>query len=751
MYYAHRTEGSDRSEWQLLTAHLEQVGELSEKFASQFNAAPWGKLAGMLHDAGKFSKEFQKRLEGNPIPVDHATAGAQFIYNAWTKGGKPSSPSRILAYIIAGHHAGLADYGTDAADERKLARRLKKPICSFEENFMNHFPDLKLEPLAIPIKNGFHHGLQFSLFTRMLFSCLVDADSLDTEKYTDLKQHELRGHNVSLSELLERYHLHMNQFLPPARSIDKLRTELLTEVLAQAGGPPGLYSLTLPTGSGKTLLSLGFALEHAAHNPSMRRIVFVIPYTSIIEQNANVYREVLGSDIVLEHHSNVQLDANEDLEKVDESRKVKKKLELAAENWDSPVVVTTNVQFFESLFSNKRSRCRKLHNLANSIIVLDEAQMMNGEFFKPCLHALEELSRNYGVTVVLSTATQPSVHSLFDQTKMNLHIQEIVNDVPRRFEQFRRVRLEMLGKIELVELAGRMSSVNQSLCIVNTRKAARELFEQLQAEEVDHEAIFHLSARMCPKHRLSKLKQIRDRLDNSQRCLLVSTQLIECGVDVDFPVVYRELAGMDSIAQAAGRCNRNGKSPLETTFVFETEQTPKQGWFGITASVSRQILDRFSFDPLSLEAMRAYFDELYAHQTLGRGAAGAVDQTDQYDILGLLQKQFMTLEFPFEEVAQQFELIQTAARPVLIPYDDTAEKAIQSLEYATEIKGIMRKLQPYVVQLYPQEFAAFKKAGELTEVRENIFVLHNPERWYREDIGIRPFEEQYHAAEVYVF
>ena len=268
-------------------------------------------------------------------------------------------------------------------------------------------------------------------------------------------------------------------FAAPDRAIDKLRAELLQEVVAQAEHGPGFYSLTLPTGSGKTLLSLGFALKHAAENPALRRVVFVIPYTSIIEQNASIYRNVLGYEAVLEHHSNVQLQCDEDLEQLDESRKVKKKLELAAENWDSPIVVTTNVQFFESLFSNKRSRCRKLHNLANSIIVLDEAQMINGEFFKPCLHALEELTRNYGATVVMSTATQPNFSSLFDQKREPFAAREIVQDVPLRFQQFRRVRLGMLGMIEPQELASRMAGEHQALCIVNTRKAARELFEQL--------------------------------------------------------------------------------------------------------------------------------------------------------------------------------------------------------------------------------------------------------------------------------
>ncbi|MEK8126507.1 CRISPR-associated helicase Cas3' [Paenibacillus filicis] len=750
-YYAHRTKERDKSRWQLLTVHLQKVAQLSEQFAAEFQAAPWGRLAGLLHDAGKFSDKFQRRLEGTPVPVDHATAGAQYICRLWKRGDKPMVTSHILAYVIAGHHAGLVDFGTVAdADERSLSRRLVKKIEAYENALEQHLPEAASPVLTNPLKAGIHEGIQLSLFIRMLFSCLVDADSLDTEEYTEPGKSNLRVSTAKLADLLVHYREHMQEsFSNPKKQIDKLRAELLQECLRRASGAPGMYSLTLPTGSGKTLISLGFALEHAEHHTHMRRIIFVIPYTSIIEQNANVYREALGGEHVLEHHSNVQHEADEDLEEKDEMRKLTKKMELATENWDAPIVVTTNVQFFESLFSNKRSRCRKLHNLANSIIVLDEAQMMNGEFFKPCLHALEELCRNYGATVVFSTATQPYVQPVFVKP---VEIQEIVEDVPLRFDQFRRVRLNMLGMTDHDALVERMASDRQALCIVNTRKAARELFEKLKAiPGIDRIAVFHLSARMCPMHRMEKLKEIRERLQDGDDCLLISTQLIECGVDVDFPVVYRELAGLDSIAQAAGRCNRNRKVPLRDAYVFETAETPYQGWFGLTAGAARKVLEEFADDPISLEAMRAYFGELYFYQTLGKGTANSKDLTDKYEILPLLQEQARRLEFPFETVAQKFELIQSAAKPVLINYDEKAKKALDALPHAEGITKLMRQLQSYVVQLYPPEFEAFRQAGELIEVRENIFQLKNPDYWYKEDIGVQPFTAEYHAQELYVF
>lgn len=658
----------------------------------------------------------------------------------------PTNPlsARIIAYVIAGHHAGLADYGNEAADEACLARRLINTIEPIPSAAI-HMPHAAGSALFPPIRPGIHPGLQFSMLTRMLFSCLVDADSLNSECFENPDQNELRNHDTTLIDLQERYQYFMStKFQKSDSLINQYRSELLEECLQQAEEDQGLYTLTLPTGSGKTLTSLGFALKHAVSH-GLRRIVYVIPYTSIIEQNAAVFRDVLGSENVLEHHSNVQHES-EELEA--SYRNLSQKLRLAEENWDFPIVVTTNVQFFESLFANRRSRCRKLHNLAQSVIVLDEAQMMNGEFYKPCLYALEELVRNYGVTVVMSTATQPDISALFAKP---VAIREMIRDVPLRFEQFKRVQLNWLGRVEVSEIADRMGKVFQSLCIVNTRRAARELYERLNNHPAIHsESVYHLSARMCPKHRQIILHHIRERLKNGQPCLLISTQLIECGVDVDFPEVYRELAGLDSIAQAAGRCNRNGRMPAGMTYVFETDSTPTVGWFGQTAGISRSILARYSEDPLSLEAIQHYFKELYFYQSLGGNKKGG-DLTDKFGILDQLAERAKHMAFPFRTIAEQFQLIDTAAKSVIIPYDEDAENALVELTYASHLGGILRKLQPYVVQLYPQEFQAFRQADEIIEVRENVFKLKNPQRWYDKSIGVKPFTREYHASEVYCF
>lgn len=745
MYYAHRTISEDTTGWQLLRTHLEGVARRASEFAADFEAAEWGRVAGLLHDFGKFSDKFQKRLKGSPLPVDHATAGAQYIVEAWN-----NKTARILAYVIAGHHAGLTDYGSESGDESCLAQRLRKSIEPYKDPAIEIMGFAAGSTLPAPIQWGGNPGLQLSMFIRMIFSCLVDADSLDSEYFEDKGRARRRGRSADFNDLLGKYESFVaDRFAVPSNSpVFALREQLRLECLNRADGAQGFYTLTLPTGSGKTLTSLGFALKHAVRH-SLKRIVYVIPYTSIIEQNAAIFREVLGEDNVLEHHSNVQ---HERLKDSEYGHELQEKLMMAEENWDYPVVVTTNVQFFESLFANRRSRTRKLHNLARSVIVIDEAQLMNGHFFKPSLLALEELVRNYGATVVLCTATQPDVASLIRSSVQNpLPILEMVGSVPQVFEQFKRVKLQFMGRTDEDILADRLSADRQALCVVNTRRVARELYERV-AGRIGRDGVYHLSARMCAAHRLNKLSAIRKRLDQGLPCVLISTQLVECGVDVDFPTVYRELAGLDSISQAAGRCNRNGRMTEGLVHVFETEATDKlRGWFRLTADLARTVIVRHSDDPLGLKAVNDYFQELYFYQSLG-GGSGSGDLTDKYDILGQLnERKIADCELPFRTIAEQFQLIDSPARPVIVPYDDKAKEQLEALRHAAQINGIMRKLQPYIVQLYPQEFEAFRQAGIIQEVRADVFKLTNMEHWYDEQVGVKPYSEEHHRMENYIF
>ncbi len=731
MFYAHRTDHPDKSGWQPLLEHSTGVQRLSGDFAEAFNAREWGEAAGLLHDLGKYDPNFQKRLEGQPIAVDHSTAGAQAIMKHWDK-----KTGLVLAYIISGHHTGLPDYGSESGDDSCLVRRLRKKLGDYSAGLQEiRIPP---RPRTLPIQPGIHPGLQVSLFIRMLFSCLVDADSLDTERFCEPERTAARKTDMSMSSLLERFQTYMDKhFSQPRIPLDVYRRELLQECLEEASEKPGLFTLSMPTGSGKTLTSLGFALNHAVMH-GMRRIIYVIPYTSIIEQTACVLRTVLGEDCVLEHHSNIRQDSTNP----EDFATMQLKLKLAEENWDFPVVVTTNVQFFESLFSNKRTRCRKLHNIARSVIILDEAQMLNGGYYKPCLYALEELSRNYHCSVLLCTATQPKIAGLYPST---VYVKELNRDVEKRYLQFKRVQIVAKGVCDLKEIAASLSRERQALCIVNTRYTARELYKHFIVDSKEAEHVFHLSARMCAVHRTHQLEIIKARLENRKPCIVVSTQLIEAGVDIDFPVVYRELAGLDSIAQAAGRCNRNGLLPMAYTYVFELPSGLPPGWFSLTGAVARTILDKHRDDPLSPRAIHDYFHELYCYQT-----AGQKDRTDEKGILNMLNEGVNALAFPFTVIDREFRLIETETRTVIIPYDRQAEQGIEELKHAPYIGNAMRKLQPYTVQIYQPEFEAYRQAREIEEIREGIWVLQDKKRWYDEQFGLLPYSEKHAAQEIYV-
>jgi CRISPR-associated helicase Cas3/CRISPR-associated endonuclease Cas3-HD len=729
LYFAHRTESEDKIEWQALIDHLSQVQQLSGNNASKFNAREWGEACGLLHDLGKYSQEFQLRLQGRPIAVDHSTAGAQAISNAWGK-----RIGTIPAYVIAGHHAGLPDHGTDSGSDSCLKKRLTRSVCPYSAAFNEiTMPE---RPLLMPIKPAQGRnmtGLQLSLFTRMLFSCLVDADSLDTEQYCQPERMPLRQNPAKFSEMEERLHwILQERYASPRYPVDPFRNEMFQETMSHAEEEQGLFTLTMPTGAGKTLTSLAFALRHAIHH-GLERIIYVIPYTSIIEQNAKEFRKVLGDEFVLEHHSNFQREPAES----DENQSVTEKMELASENWDYPVIVTTNVQFFESLFSSRRSKCRKLHNIAKSVVVFDEAQMMNGGYFKPCLYTLDELSRNYGVSAILCTATQPKLQAILPK---ETEVKELIADVGKRFHQFKRTSVEWLGVQDLQSIADRVSQEEQILCIVNTRKTARELFELIR---VGHDSgCYHLSARMCPNHRIKVLKEVRKRLADGLPCRLISTQLIEAGVDVDFPTVFRELAGLDSIAQAAGRCNRNGKLEIGSVKVFEPIDGLPSGWFSRTGAIARQVLLQHSDDPLSVEAVKTYFDELYFYQTLGN-----VDQMDAKSIIPLLNERVNEMALPFKQVDDLFQMIDSNMVSVIIG-DKEALQLITQLQYVTHLNSTLRKLQAYTVQIYFYEFEAFREAYEVREIRKGIWVLDNIELWYDDKIGFKPYSQSHHASEV---
>ncbi len=492
-YYAHSLAGRPEEHWQPLEEHLHNTAELAAEFARHFSAAELGRLCGRWHDLGKFTPEFQRRLRGGRAHVDHKTHGARQAVEACGP-----QLGMLLAYVLAGHHGGLPDgKAVPPSDLKSLLQPEGRPRLRDVPPQLLSAPRLEPPPLrACPERLGF----QVAFFIRMLYSALVDADFLDTERFMDPERFALRRPGPTLESLRETLRAHLADVCREAKAteVNARRREILDACLAAADWEPGLFSLSVPTGGGKTLSSLAFALEHARRY-GLRRVIYVIPYTSIIEQNARVFRKILGAEAVLEHHSNFFPETRSEAE---EDTDAYKRARLCAENWDAPLVVTTNVQFFESLFANKSSRCRKLHNLAKSVIILDEAQMLPLPYLRPCLEALEELRRPlYGASVVFCTATQPNLSREDFQFGLP-NVREIMPDPAGLAVAFERVRLTDCGTLDESDLAERLAGHEQVLCVVNTRKRAASLFQLLRGLP----GIRHLSARMCPRHRRQVLE-----------------------------------------------------------------------------------------------------------------------------------------------------------------------------------------------------------------------------------------------------
>jgi len=712
MYYAHSTGNPEKSNWQLLKDHLINVATISENFANDFHAGELAYTSGLLHDLGKYSPEFQKRLEGERFHVDHSTAGAIEARKKYHK-----SYGLIFAYVVSGHHGSLLNFGSS---ESGLYERLQKsdlPDYSFYKHEIT-IPDQKTFHLALkpfPQKTGYC----ISFFTRMLYSCLVDADSLDTEEFTNPEKSSVRGQYESFEALSKKFEVFMREKNSGAEDslINRERKNIFSQCVEAGSLPPGIFSLTVPTGGGKTLSSMAFALEHLKkHN--LKRIFYVIPYTSIIEQNAKVFRDIFGSRNVLEHHSNFDPEIIE----TDDMDNGKEALRLSAENWDMPVVVTTNIQFFESLFSNKRSRCRKLHNLAKCVIILDEAQMLPTGYLLPCLAALSELVRNYDATVVICTATQPKLGELLDEC---IKPREIMQSPDQLYETFRRVRVNDLGPLSEAELSARLQNHKQVLCIVNTRKHAKNLFDALEKTE----NCYHLSARMCPVHRRKKIMEIKNRLKEDKDCRVISTQLIEAGVDIDFPVVYRAMTGIDSIAQAAGRCNREGKLNEGEVFIFKSTESygKATSWQNLVAEIGEMALS-YSDDPLSLSTVTDYFQRLYHYKEDGG--------LDEKKILQQLEERSDELAFPFVDVADKFRIIEGGTKDLIIPYDENARSKITDLR-ATEFPWMyIRDLQGYSVSIYPNEFREMERMNLIETIADRFYVLRSCED-YSDETGLK--------------
>jgi len=711
-YYAHSGNEVDKSDWQWLSDHLKKVGHIAAENARYFDAETLAEIAGNLHDLGKYTIEFQARLEGGKR-VDHATAGAKIAFEKWGRLGK------VISYIVAGHHAGLAN-GIDSGENRStLHDRLKKTIPELDNIWKEEITLLDQLPFpSFEMVENFQ-GFQCAFLIRMLFSCLVDADFLDTEAfYQKLKGEEKnRGDHPPLYKLQQALDTHLGELKnkvaknSPSK-VNNLRQNVLNYSRKQALLSPGLFSLTVPTGGGKTLTSMAFALDHAiAHSKThqQRRIIYVIPFTSIIEQNANEFRKVfkeLGDDIVLEHHSAF------DDRKFDGREETKDKLKLAMENWDSPIIVTTAVQFFESLFADRTSKCRKLHNITGSVIILDEAQMLPLKLLRPTMAAIDELARNYKCSIVLCTATQPALLHSDDFLNGFKNVREIAPEPLRLYTDLDRVTVRHVGVQKDEQLAEIIGGNDQILIIVNNRRHAHALFELIGADE----GHYHLTTLMCAMHRREVLDEIRERLNDGCRCKVISTSLIEAGVDVDFPMVMRAETGLDSIAQAAGRCNREGRKSKEESavLIFTSPEWKAPPELDQYAASLRHVIRNHEGDLLALEAIKAYFKDVYWRKDQDGGL-------DAKKLLKTHRDHFEGFTFPFQTIANEYRIIESYMRPVIIAYDKEAETLIEVLHHVEFVSGIARKLQQYIVQIPEQAFIALRTAGVIAAIQPERF------------------------------
>ena len=668
IHYAHSLPERPLEEWQLLEEHLSQTADLAERFASPF-AVGWGRLAGLWHDAGKYRAAFQKKISADSdahIKVDHSTVGALIAKER----GAP-----LIAFVVAGHHGGLPN-------KEDLRSRLNGKNDLLGDARRNGLPSW-IEQQARPEPPAWcTDQASFSLWTRFLFSALVDADFLDTERFYARGIGRDLGTQPSLGELnrlLDDFLEHKTASAEQT-AMNDMRARVLAACRKSAPLEPGAFTLTVPTGGGKTLASLAFGLSHAlAHD--LRRVIIVIPYTSIIDQTVKVYREIFGEAAVLEHHTNVDPD------------KETRENRLASENWDAPIVVTTSVQFFESLYSNRPSRCRKLHRVARSVVIFDEVQTFPVALLAPVRHVLRELAAHYSVTTVFCTATQPV---LIDGAR------EIVPEPRTEFAAVAgRCDVLMPSAVEPVsweDLAAELREHRQVMAIVHRRDDAQRL------AELTGDDCLHLSARMCATHRSNVIADVKQRLQCGEPCKLVSTQLVEAGVDIDFPEVYRAFAGADSLAQAAGRCNREGKGHGRLHIFIAPTNPPR----GILQTAAERAWAMWREERLNLEVPATfveYFKRLYR-----------VAEQDTKGVMAVEREQ------GFKDVANLFKMIEETGQPVVAPCGDW-ERRVADIRRFGVSRGRMRRLQPFMVSLYRQEIALLEGSGALERIAETFWAV----------------------------
>jgi CRISPR-associated endonuclease/helicase Cas3 len=744
-----------------LIDHLQAVADLAARSAPA-GALSWAHLTGLWHDLGKFRPGFQRyirqdenaHIEGRGVgqrDKSHSAAGAIHALQELKKRfGEPGRRAGwLLAHLIAAHHAGLYDAaalkdrlcGGGKADSEREHREAAHACAAHAPALLALTEDLDPRAMLTGIP-GLREGepLAQALWLRMLFSALVDADFLDTEAYLNRSRAERRASFPPLAGYLERLDAHLDGMAAQVRAagradepVMRARAQVLADCRAAATQPPGVFSLQVPTGGGKTLASLAFALRHAvAHG--RERVIVAIPYTSIVEQNADVLAGIFGRENIVEHHSQADSAAAAETAR---SR-------LACENWDAPLIVTTNVQLFESLFAARTSRCRKLHRVQRSVIVLDEAQTLPPPFLQPTLDALRLLVGHYGVTLVSCTATQPVLSDItrFDAraslrglTRGDARPREIVQAVQPLYEQLERVRVRWPADLQAPEeipvIAARLAAEPAALAIVNTRRDAADLVRALDAAAPDGEPTLHLSAAMCGQHRADVIAEIRRRLDarrggDARPLRVVATQLVEAGVDIDFPVVFRALAGLDAIAQAAGRCNREGRLGARggRVAVFVRPIPATLSSLCRAAQATRSVLGTTRPESLAPALFCEYFKLWYARFEL-----------DEKQVLPLL-KPSPDFHLGLDSAARAYRLIDDKDQvAVVVPCsplgdpDDRLEQALGALKAGRAERWQLRALQRHVVQARRREVEAGLARGDFSEPLPGWLVLNDVQRY----------------------
>lgn len=721
-YYAHTREDGER---QTVKAHLTGVSEKAEKFSVDF-LKPLAKKASLYHDIGKYALNFQKRLDDDKVKFSHAACGA-LEYKILADKNDCFAP--LMEYCIAGHHTGLMDGGTraDNSDSPTLNGILKRADeYTGDSDYSAYATEIEFATLTQEERTPLYNELRsakdptelierYAFFTKYVFSCLTDADFLDTEIFCN--KNVERGMSGDFEKALDKLNRELSD-MPSDNPLRQARSRIQQQAFDNSVNKSHISILDMPTGSGKTLCSLKLALESGK-----KRIIYVIPYTSIIEQTANKFEKMFGDVLpVLQHHSNYSYDGD-----TEEEKKTAEKLKRTCENWDAPLIITTSVQFFQSIYHYKGSALRKLHNLRDSVIVFDEIHLIPTELLRPCLKAVGYITKYLNSEALFLSATMPDYSKLFDKFLTDVNYNKLVTD-RTDFKYFKKCEYKDMGRTTLETIAENASRCKNALIVVNTKKTAAELYSLVQGEK------YHLSANMTPAHRSRVIEVVRKKLKKGEHITVVSTSLVEAGVDLDFNTVFRQLSGLDSILQAGGRCNREGKDDKGYVYVFDIDETYRKGSdLAMRINKTKGLLKKYQ-DITSYDCIKEYYDGIFDFNQ-SRIAENSIakynEQSNSFDRQGLMSP----YSIPFRSYAMQFEYISADTISIVIDDigDNTCHELVETLRKGD--MSVRRALQKYSVSVYMNVFKDLYSQGVLNDHGTGIFILEN-QSYYNNEIGL---------------